>query len=56
MRLGSHGTAAQIIAIGKTPGDDDQINIGHFGIGVPDHMGLLADHLLQHLGGITVSV
>jgi ATPase subunit of ABC transporter with duplicated ATPase domains len=33
-----------------------QIDIGHFGIGVPDHIRLCTGHPLEHLGGIAVSV
>ena len=38
-RARGDGAAAQIIAIGKTAGDDDEIDLGQFRIGVPDGNG-----------------
>ena len=54
--MGGNRPGAQVVAIGKTAGDDDQIDIGQVGIAVPVHDGIAAGTLPQRHLHIAVAV
>ena len=55
-RLRRHGAAAQIVAVGKAAGNDDQIDRRQIGVAVPDLERRLAETALQRVEHVALAV
>ena len=52
-----HGAAAEIVAVGKAAGHDNEVGAGRqFMLGVPDHVGLAARHKLERARHVALAV